>query len=438
MIEDALKSTRTLHRLIMGVALATLVFALSIDLPRDKADLKDMVDRLLKVDLTGYAEFAEAEAAREGEAVLTPLGEDMTARLEAAGLPIFQLHHLGEAMAVPQHVGRVMAEDLVWSNMEAATLVDLHAITAALELDRDVQILVPKIDALIDGTAHSDGIIDFLLNNPEAGRQVAEVIAGPDVIDMVGETFLPEGEVVGALQFELRRSAQQEAAPVFFGNYVMDTRAIPGTSFLDWLAMQEVGEDLVSTENGALVFLPGLVEPPAGFEVTPLGELSSKLGEELAASSPSRAAATILGTEVPGALVVYAAPLILVFLSYYLMHHLAHLGRLVAGAKEDYRQFSWLPLSLEWQKSWDTRRGRLTIAGGWLELLASGMLLPLVALLMLYLQLAQFGPVGWRQGTVLAAAAFGISATGARSLLLLAEIRDVLQRPRNRFSPRAS
>jgi len=59
MIEDALKSTRTLHRLIMTVSLVTIVFALSINLPEDKAAQKQIIDDLVAIDFTDYNAFVE-------------------------------------------------------------------------------------------------------------------------------------------------------------------------------------------------------------------------------------------------------------------------------------------------------------------------------------------------------------------------------------------
>ena len=44
MVEDALKSTRTLHQLIMTVSLVTLVFALSVSLPEDKINATHHAD----------------------------------------------------------------------------------------------------------------------------------------------------------------------------------------------------------------------------------------------------------------------------------------------------------------------------------------------------------------------------------------------------------
>lgn len=77
MIEDALKSTRNLHRLIIGVSLAVLVFSLSVYLPDEKIRQKSAIDALLDIDFLAYEiwlqDKLEAEIKKQVIPAVQPL-----------------------------------------------------------------------------------------------------------------------------------------------------------------------------------------------------------------------------------------------------------------------------------------------------------------------------------------------------------------------------
>ena len=97
MIEDALKSTRTLHRLIMTVALVTIVFSLSISLPKDKAAQKEIIDGLIAIDFSQYDAFVSNKIERETTSTLVPIGEEVTKAIEAENHLVFNVDKIGDA-----------------------------------------------------------------------------------------------------------------------------------------------------------------------------------------------------------------------------------------------------------------------------------------------------------------------------------------------------
>ncbi|MCF6445701.1 hypothetical protein [Nereida sp. MMG025] len=429
MIEDALKSTRTLHRLIMTVSLVTIVFALSINLPEDKAARKQLIDDLAAIDFTGYSIFLSSKVEKKRQEVLVPLSEELGQVLENKGHLIFGLDQIGDAFSEPIHVGRILLEDLLVTEMSNATIVGLNALNG-LSLGANVQISVPQTDLLMTE------IDAFLSENPQAGRRIDEIRVSLDEFDFTADSFLPGQQVIVGIYFELLDAVRTGGVLTFSASFLADIVEIEDTSFLTWLGAQDFDEGLVQVDGVEVVFAPGLQSAPTSFASEKLGVLSLRLENEIASSSPANQSVSILGTNVPGALTIFASPIILFALSYYFGAHTAHLSRIVSKGRESFEVFSWLPLSI--QAEWRIRTSKqwtLALPFGALECLGSAVLLPIGALALLFYRLQTFGSLASLQIYCLLGATVGILLFGLFAVRHVLGVCAVLAQPEPRSTP---
>jgi hypothetical protein len=423
MIEDALKSTRTLHRLIMTVSLVTIVFALSINLPEDKAAQKQVIDDLVAIDFTGYSTFVGSKVEEKRQEDLVPLSEGLGQALESKGHLILGLGQIGDEFSEPIHIGRILSDDLLIAEMSNATIVGLNALNG-LSLGSNVQFLVPQTDLLVTE------IDAFLSENPQAGRRIDETTVSLDDFDFTAESFLPGQQVTVGIYFELLEAVRTGGAPTFSASFLADIVEIEDTSFLSWLGAQDIDEELVKIDGGEVIFASGLQPAPPSFVSEKLGVLSLRLEDEIASSSPAKQSVSILGTNVPGALTTFAAPIILFALSYYFGAHTGHLSRIVAKDRESFEAFAWLPVSIkaEWRIR-ASKRWTLVLPFGALECLGSAVLLPIGALALLFYRLQTFDSLTSLQVYCLLGAAIGICLFGLFAVKSVLLVREVLAQP---------
>ena len=420
MIEDALKSTRALHRLIMTVSLVTIVFALSTNLPQEKAAQKQIIDDLIATDFAAYSTFVASKVEEKRQADLVPLSEQFGKELESKGHLTFGLNNLADEFGKPIHVGQVLLEELLLTEMSNATIVGLNALNG-ISLGSDVQILVPRTDLLL---AEIDA---FLADNPQAGRRVDEIQVSLGETDFIAESFLPGQEVTVGIYFELLDAVRTGGAPVFNASFLADLVEIDDTSFLTWLSTQAFDESLVKLDGGEVIFASALQSAPQGFTNEKLGILSLRLEDEIAKSSPTSQSVSILGTNVPGALAMFASPIILFALSYYFAAHTGHLSRIVSKDRESFEAFSWLPISIkaEWRIV-SSKNRVLVLPLGVLECMSSAVLLPIGAMALLYFRLQTFGGLSLLQISCLLGAAMGIFLFGLFAMKNVLQVRSIL------------
>lgn len=422
MIEDALKSTRNLHRLIVAVSLITLVFSLSLNLPRDKIALKEAIDRLIETDFLAYDQFVQEKVGQFAQANLRPIGQHVNERLDAGGRRIFQLRHIGEVLAEPLHIGKLLIDELVLKDVAAASLTQLDALNG-LDLGRNVQVLKPQAADLVE-------LIEAFLNQHDQGtKRVESVRAGIGDFDFTAQSFLPDDTATPALYFELRDSVLSGGAPVFNESFGADIETLSETSFLYWVQQTFKRDDPIAVQGRKLVFLPELSEIPTGLREEKLGALSLRLDDEIKSRGPENLSATILGTQVPGLLIVLASPTVLLFLSYYLMQHTSHLRDLPTDDMQAFRQFAWLPLALPGGRQ-ATQENAMRMPSPWaLETVATIIILPVVSLFVLYVQLNQFGGLKLYHALLLVATSLIIGWMGIGTTRHIKHIRSQLVRP---------
>ena len=384
MIEDALKSTRNLHRLIIAVSLITIVFSLSLQIDPQRQQRKDAIDTLLEQDFLAYEAWLARKVQSAVDKVLPEAVAPVRSVLEDDRILVFQTDDIADALTKPIHVGKLLTRDLVVSDLPAATLADLDRLDV-LEVSRDVQITIPELKPL------APALKAFFEAHPDAGKRVSEVQVTSSVSDLnvTGESFVTGDSLSGGLYFELVDAVTFSGAPVFQGMFDARVVEVPDTAFTTWLKTLNL-PNIVRVDGEQIVFLPSLGELPRGFREEKLGVLSARLAAEIAASGPEQQTATILGTEVPGLLVVYAAPLVLMALVYYFMWHVFHLLKLAPSHAKEIGDFAWLPITMPSIRFPKTDQNVPLFL---IEYLFSSLALPVFAIAVLYAKITEFGAI---------------------------------------------
>jgi hypothetical protein len=131
-----------------------------------------------------------------------------------------------------------------------------------------------------------------------------------------------------------------------------------------------------------------------------------------------------LGATVPGVLIVFVSPLVLLALAYYFAVHTVQLKRIADKEAEDVLSFAWLPLVQD--RYWAI--GELHLNAASVETCLSAAALPTISLAILFVQLFQFGGIGFWTAAVIVLSAFGVLALGVISI---GNLRGVYERARS-------
>lgn len=372
MIEDALKNIRNVYRLILTVSFITLVFSLSISFPQDKKIRLTQIEKLIEFNFLEYVSFVDQSIDELFLPKLNKLSEDLKEKIEKQGLQIFNLHHIHEAFTKNSHVGKILIEELILGNTSNANLNQFNALNG-LSLNKDVQVILPEVDKI------AKAISLFLHENYKVGLRVDNVNLSIGNFPFSGASFLPNDKTLLNLYFVLAATIRTDGSPVFNVDFPAKVISLPDTSFEHWIIEKSKNMDIVKQQDGELVWLPTLNNLPNGFREQTLGLLAKNLKNDIKKTSPEEQKVSILGANMPGILLIYASPILLIALMYYLMNHSFHLLKL--AKKNDnlifFNQFSWMPLSLK--KYWQ------------IDLIGSIVLLPFLSLFILFIQLSRFG-----------------------------------------------
>jgi len=394
MIEDSLKNIRNIYRLILTVSFITIVFSLSISSPQDKKAQLEILNELNEFKFSKYDSFVRRKIDEFSSKTLLDLSKELRKNIKNEHLLIFNVDHVHEVFAKNIHEGKLLVGELIVSNVSNATLNQFDALNG-LSLDKDVQVLVPEIAGI------SKVISSFLEENNRPGLRVDNINLGIGNFNFVGESFLPDETVMVSLYFELPATIRTGGAPVFNSDFPATIISLPDTSFTKWIVDRAKSRNIVGVDSGMLKWVPSLDDLPGGFREQKIGLLIKQLGEDIKKFSPEEQKVSLLGANIPGILFVYASPIILIGLIYFLLNNSFHLLSL-SRVEENvifFEQFSWAPLSLNSNWSYD--------------LVISIVVLPSVSLIMLYSQLTQFGPVSYYFVTLLSGGVLAFSILGA-------------------------
>jgi len=393
--------------------LVTLIFALSLKSEETKRIQKAAVDALLQADFLAYETWLAGKLQPFIDEALGP----RTARVEAAlkDLLVFKLDEVVRVLNKPAHVGKLLTDETVLTDLDEATLAQLEHLNA-LSLGRDVQIAVPDLEPLVPE------MLSFFGAHKTTGRRIEEASVITLASDRTVTSFVDLDRLPADLSFKLVDSVRVAGSPTFQGSFDVIMRDIPGTSFLSWLAETNLGS-IVEIADGDVIFAPALSDAPNGVRQEKLGTLSQRLAREIASAGPEERTATILGTQVPGLLVVLAAPLTLMALTYYFVNHTTHVSRLAEQHADEIRGFAWLPITM---RDWRIPGLARPIPGHRVELLVSTALLPLAALVALYFKLLAFGEVSKPTSLLLLVASLWIASFWWIAQRKVDRIREVL------------
>ena len=374
MIEDSLKNIRNIYRLILTVSFITIVFSLSINPPQAKKDQLKILNELNEFPFVEYDSFVRSKVEEFSLKTLVKLSKELEKNINDEDLLIYNLHHIHEAFATNAHTGKLLIEELLISNVSSATLHEFNTLKV-LPLDKNIQVIVPEIIEI------SKEISSFLKENYELGLRVDNV--NLSIVDFDKESFLPNDTTIISLYFELPAKIRTGGAPVFNSDFPAKIISLPDTSFQKWIVSNARSKNIVNINAGNLEWVPSLVDLPNGFMEEKVGLLIKQLDEEIKKSSPEEQNISLLGANISGVLFVYASPILLIGLIYFLLNNSSHL-LLLSRTEENiiyFKQFSWSPLSLN--NNWHY------------DLLISIIFLPSLSLMVLYFQLTQFGSISY-------------------------------------------
>jgi hypothetical protein len=402
MMEDALQVTRNLHRLIIATSLVTIVFSLSLRFPEKFRERQETIDQFLRFDFSQYDRFVTARAAEASGLWLKPVVSTLRAGVETNNYPVFGLADIWAALEKPVLLGQAKIAETKLTTPAELTLRQFDALAELYPLTNDVLVPVFVPENLVTN------LQEFLAEKARPGMRVQSV--NLQTSESYSATEPPgEGETIKMLlSFELMPNGGPPS-PYFQGVFDAHVRRGENTSFLYWLSQNPETPKFVTLQAGRLKWLPALDNISREMIDRRLGDVSGALNDEIRKSSPENKSVSLLGAEIPGLLLVYATPLILLALSYYFLFHLTHLCRFAARHKMDCERFAWLPLSLE---------------TGWVwESLFSLGILPLLALSVLEAQLWRFDFLKWAPGIFTLAAGFFIGVLTWKSIRQLGKLR---------------
>ena len=429
MIEDALKSTRTLHRLIMAVSLTTLVFALSLSLPKEKVAQRDAIDALINSNFLVYDQFVAQQVKTFSEEILLPFGTTLDEKVNSTQGLTSDLYGLGEVFSKPLHIGKLLTKDLVLANLSSATLSQLNSL-GTLQFSSDIQVVVPRTKELtekVEAFLSDNSVFGYKLGNIRVnGKEHNSTADFVEEQKFTTDSFLPGADTNFLLEFDLVDMAGNGLDRTFNEHLTADYVTLPKSSFVQWLANNEDMVGVVSIDDSQVVFAPSLENAPQGIREEKLGSLLQRLTNEIESERLEGQSVTILGTQVPGLLIIVAAPLTLLALSYYFTNHTGHLAQLIEKDAKAFKGFAWMPLAIRidfplffFRKA----EGDYRISGWVLETITSSVILPVASLAILYWQLTHIVVIGLWPSLVILIASIGIVIFGLKSLRNIKTVR---------------
>ena len=416
MIEDALKSTRGLHRFILTASLLTLLFSLSLVPPGPRIAIRDAIGNLIGADLLAYDEFTRSKVGShvDGRRVSATRWRADTFRSVSS---IQGLDRVIGRIVNPLHVSKFEIKGTALGDLRNATLSHLQSSTLIQELSRNIEVVqvsfpsaTQQLEAILGPYDRQEvSIVLEVLDAEEADW--ASRSRGFEGTRLFSVSSWPE--LPGGNRWSLPSSFR---LPLSFPAEV-DHVQLQGTAFIDWIESEADLGEVVSVRFGQLAFADGAYwTVSAEQRGATLQQLHETLSAELAEGDPRRLRVNIFGAQVPAVLVVIASPLVLLMLSYSLAMHTVHLKRLSAQSADEIRKFAWLPLTLRASISWVSATS------------VSVIIVPSASLWVLRGRLTEFESIDWSLApVVMCIAHVGIAGFGLVSLYSIRGIRAAVE-----------
>lgn len=400
-LDDALESTRSVHRLLIAASLATLVFSLSIRLPEDARKQLAELDAFLETDFKAYNGWVQTKASLLAQ---MQTGAGYAGWISQAPDDANR-SRLADSLSKPVALVPFKVGDALLADPGKMTLKALEALEASFNLKRDSRVaLLPTNDVL-------PKVAEFLEREMQMPNQ--RLGASVQTIRLVPVEDLFEDDIPGlgshtrvTLSFELSPNSGPPM-PVFQEIFDAQVHLLPGTGFLTWLEAQESSKRFFQPDKAAKErWLPRLVGLRRDLREKTLGDIHAELSRDLVEGSPEKRSVSLLGTEVPGVLFVIAAPVTLLALLSYLHLHVLHLLKLRGALGARLSGFAWFPLQ-------QPAEGLLSLG-----------ILPVAALATLGLRLWSVGYLGIAAGIGLVGGMVAVAGVAQKALRNIEVLRS--------------
>lgn len=369
MLDDSLKTCRTLHRVLITVNIAAIVFALSLAKPEYDSQMVEQLRTLKQIPFRDYEGFVLAEAKKAYGGELAKRAQGVAAELEKAKLMVFGVDKIGKALGEFPHIGRLLVGQTVLADIESAKISSIEVLLDAFCDDRPAQVLLPKTDRL------ASRVVEYLSSGIPAGSRIEEVRFDLRDEDFSVNSFLPGETYSIPLYFEVIPA--EGAIPVYNTLVECEIKDLTGSGAQSWFLKQEGATKVLKEEQGKVRLLPDMRPFPDGTREKTMGMVLAEALERIRSSSPESQSIALLGTKVPGKLAAIAAPLVSLLVMLYLLGHVDHLAGLVNENEAKFREFAWIPL----------HKGNAWL----LDVYGTVLALPVVSFLLLTWKLAGFG-----------------------------------------------
>lgn len=428
MIEDSLKTTRTLHRLLLAVSLATIIFSLSLQTYSVERKWQKAVATIIATNFAEYDKFIKGK-------VENIIPEQIT-ELEQAFRPfvlkwqdefnVSNVQSISDKLQNTFRVGQVVIDNVGLGKVSDTSLSELYQLND-LQIDRGIELYVPQFnDILIEKI---DRFFKDKLGENTRGRIGAVFISDHNSDRLLEkESFIPNISMYYVLSLTLivPTSDQQflvssERSITFDFGVSFKSTPISDSSLIYWIQHEKLMTGTAFFKDGDISF-PLLDNMPDRYKRQNLGLLLSRLDAMIENSGPDNLNVTLFGMEVPGLVFVLASPITIGILSWYLLINLIHLAKLAPEASTSFRQFAWMPLMLQDWAIPIGRNGR-SIPSWAMETIVSSIILPIASLGVLHFRLWQFKSVASWQTLMFICIAVAVYVLGRQSTLCIGQIR---------------
>lgn len=335
-VEDAVKSVRTVQRIVWSVSLLTVALAASLEPPVMERKLRYIIQSWIEDD-SSYNEYIADE-------VINMQGLNITNLISKDGL---------DNTFILEEIGRQLAEFAIYACPISIRIGDL---TLGSSKQDKLEIDTLHIDELIleddmvnrinNYREQSDYDIEMVILTTEA----MECPSYPSTISNESKLEIELNEIeLGLTIRDIYDDSPQFAIEyITLKNIGASIRRVvlEDRSFVHWVERRENESDVIIDND--LIHLRDHVIPQKYRDVT-LNQLLAILRSTTASDTLGGSDISFLGISVPARIYVVAVPLVMIGLLFHFFGHIIHLHSVVGWSTDQLRYFAWIPLlSCSW------------------------------------------------------------------------------------------
>lgn len=339
MIEDALNRTRQSYFLILAISGVSILFSFAIRPPEETLKKEEIVEKLIKVDLSQYDSFAKRKI---GETISTyNSNNNLLYELDTLNLFIFGTDKILSVFKNLDYSGRLILSNSKFANLRKCNINDLNEINS-LETSKNILLFIPEINSL-----KKDEIIPFLSSYNNHGLSVSNVSIEGIRSKNDASTYYALEDPSVSLYFELTSPVSRSGTPVFNTQVRGKVLEIPNSSLVDWITRESFSKDLILVDSDSIIWLAENNIFDSNESELTLSELYKNLNDRLDQYSPEKQKINFLGLEIPGAFFFLASPVLILMMIYFLFSNLSHLKRIISENRDKIKEFSWAALNAQ-------------------------------------------------------------------------------------------